>query len=59
MKKRTKYVATVKSVPGPTTEGMINHVKGCVLDFTPDIVLLHCGTNDLKRDLTPQKIAMR
>ena len=28
-----------------------------MVDFAPDIVLLHCGTNDLKKDLTPQKIA--
>ena len=26
------------------------------LIFPPDIVLLHCGTNDFKKDLTPQKI---
>ena len=57
MKKSTKYVTTVKSIPGATTEGMSHHVKGCMVDFAPDIVLLHCGTNDLKKDLTPQKIA--
>ena len=47
----------VKLIPGATTEGMIHHVKGCMVDFVPDILLLHCGTNDLKKDLTPQKIA--
>ena len=31
MKKRTKYVTTVKSIPGATTEGMIHHVKCYVL----------------------------
>ena len=56
MGKSTKYVITVKSIPRATTEGMSNHVKGCVVDFAPDIVLLHCATNDLKRDLTPKKI---
>ena len=35
---------------------MIHHLKGCRVDFAPDIVLLYCGTNDLKKDLTPQKI---
>ena len=55
-KKSTKYVTTVKSIPGATTEGMIPHVKVCV-DFAPDMVLLQCGTNDFKKDLTPQKIA--
>ena len=57
MKKSTKYVTTVKSIPGATTEGMSHHVKRCMVDFAPDIVLLHCGTNDLKKDFTPQKIA--
>ena len=28
-----------------------------MVDFAPDI-LLHCGTNGFKKDLTPQKIAM-
>ena len=36
---------------------MVHNLKGCRVDFAPDIVLLHCGTNDLKKDLTPQKIA--
>ena len=36
---------------------MIHHVKGCLVDFAPDIVLLHCGTNDFKKGLTPQEIA--
>ena len=44
-------------IPGATTEWVSHHVKGCMVDFAPDIVLLHCGTNDLKKDLTPQKIA--
>ena len=57
MKKSAKYVTTVKLIPGATTEGMSHHVKGCMVDFAPDIVLLHCGTNDLKKDLIPQKIA--
>ena len=35
----------------------MHHVKGYMIDFAPDIVLLHCGTNDFKKDLTPQKIA--
>ena len=57
MKKSTKYVTMVRLIPGATTEGINHHVKGCMVDFAPDIVLLHCGRNDLKRQLTPQKIA--
>ena len=56
MKKSTKYITTVKSIPGATTLGMIHHVKGCMVDFAHDNVLLHCGTNDFKKGLTPQKI---
>ena len=57
MKKSTKYVTKVKLIPGATTEGMVHHVKGCVVDFAPDNVLLQCGINDFKKYLTPQKIA--
>ena len=57
MKKSTKYVTTVKSISGATTVGMIRHAKGCMVDFAPDIVLLHYGTNELKKDLTTQKIS--
>ena len=28
-----------------------------MVDFAPGILLLHYGTNDLKKELTPQKIA--
>ena len=27
-----------------------------MVNFAPGIALLHCSTNDLKRDLTPEKI---
>ena len=36
---------------------MIHHVKGWMVDFSPDILLLHCGTNDLKKHFTSLKIA--
>ena len=36
---------------------MIHHAKGCVVDFASDVVLLHCGINDLKKYLTTQRIA--
>ena len=40
MKKSSKYVTAVKSISGATTEAMIHHVKGCMVDFASDIVLL-------------------
>ena len=40
MKKRAKYVTTVKQIPGATTEKMTHYVKGCMIDFVPDIITL-------------------
>ena len=39
----------MKPIPGATPKGMIHLVKGCMFGFARDIVLLHCGTNDLKK----------
>ena len=47
----------VKSIPVATTEGMIDDIKGCMVDFVSDILYLHCGTNNFKKELCPQKIA--
>ena len=44
MKKSTKYVTTVKSIPGATTEGMSHHVKGCMVDF----VLISCSNTTVQ-----------
>ena len=40
MKKSSKYVTAIKSISGATTEAMIHHVKGCMVDFASDIALL-------------------
>ena len=55
-KEPTKYVTMVKSIPGATTVRMIYNVKGCMVDFAPDIVLLHCSRNNFKKHIAPQKI---
>ena len=55
MKKSTKNVTTVKSIPGATTEEMIQHVKGCMIYFVADIVLLHRGKIGLKKTLLLRK----
>ena len=36
---------------------MIHHVKGCLEDISPDTVILHHGTNDLKSGNTSENIA--
>ena len=47
----------MKSIPGATTEGMMHHAKGCLVDLTTDIVIFHFDTNDMKKDIPPQEIA--
>ena len=36
---------------------MTHHVKGCLGDISPDIAILHHGTNHLKSDNTSEKTA--
>ena len=38
----------VKSIPGARTKGVKHHIKGCLEDNSPDSVILHVGTNNLK-----------
>ena len=47
LNKRMTSTVSVRSVPGATTKGMINHVKGCLDNKSPDFNTLHHGTNDL------------
>ena len=42
----------MKLIPGTTAEGMIHHVKGFMVNSTTEILILHCGTNDMKIDIT-------
>ena len=49
MKNSTKYITTVNSIPEAITEVMSHHVKGFMVYFAPDIVLLHCDANNLKK----------
>ena len=57
LNKRMKSNVSVRSIPGTSTNGMIHHVKGCLEDISPDTVILHHGTNDLKSGNTSEKIA--
>ena len=57
LNKRMKSNVSVRSIPGASTNGMIHHVKGCLEDISPDTVILHHGTNDLKSGNTSEKIA--
>ena len=57
LNKRMKSNVSVRSIPGASTNGMIHHIKGCLEDISPDTVILHHGTNDLKSGNTSEKIA--
>ena len=46
----------VKSFPGATTTCMKDYVKPS-LKFKPDKVIIHCGTNDLKKSQSSKEIA--
>ena len=57
LNKRMKYTASVRVIPGTSTNGMALRVKGCLEDISPDTVILHHRTNDLKNVNTSEKIA--
>ena len=40
-----------------TTKAMKHHVMGCLEDGSPDTILLHHGTNDLRNEESAEKIA--
>jgi len=46
----------VKSFSGATTNCMKRYVEPTV-EMKPDMIILHCGTNDLRKDNTPEFIA--
>ena len=48
LNKRMKSSVAVKSITGATTKGMKHHIKGCSKDISPDSIILHVGTNNLK-----------
>ena len=47
----------VKSIPGARTKGVKHHIKGCLEDSSPDSVILHVGTNNLKSKESVEDIA--
>ena len=57
MNKRIKPTVSVRSIPGASANGMAHHVNGCLEDISPDNVILHHETNDLKSGNTSEEIA--
>lgn len=46
----------IKSFPGATTDCMTDYIKPS-LKYDPDLVIIHCGSNDLRSQKTPDIIA--
>ena len=51
-----KSSAFVKSISGTKTECMERYIIPTV-ELKPDAIVVHCGTNDLKRQKQPEEIA--
>ena len=51
-----EYFSVVKSFPGATTQDMKDYIKPTILRKR-DMVILHTGTNDLKRNQNPSDAA--
>ena len=56
-KLRHKYLVKVRSFPGAKTTCMVDHVKPTIREDTPDNIILHDGTNDLRSEKTSSQIA--
>ena len=52
-----KSSVAVKSIPGAITKGMKHHIKGFLEDNSPDSIMLHVGTNNLKNEESAEDIA--
>ena len=52
-----KYNSFVKTFPGATTEDMESYIIP-TLKRNPDVLIIHCGTNDLRKE-DPGKIATK
>ena len=57
LKKRMKSIVSVRYIPGEATNAMKHHLKGCLEDSSPDNIILHHGTNNLRNDNNLEKIA--
>ena len=52
-----KSAVSVRCIPGATTNAMKHHLKGCLEDSSPDNIILHHGTDNLKSEDISEKIA--
>ena len=58
LNKKMKSSVAVKSIAGATTKNMRRHIKGRLEDNSPDSVILHVGTNNIKNKESVEDIAV-
>ena len=56
-KLRHKYLVKVRSFSVAKISFMVDHVKPSIREDTPDNIILHAGTNDLRSEKTSSQIA--
>ena len=57
LNRRMKPIVLIYSISGAITKAVTHHVIGCLQDKSPDTMLLHHGTNDLRNEESAKKIA--
>ena len=53
-----KYIVKVRPFLSAKTVDMVDYIKPAQRDFSPDVYLLHVGTNDLTSNKSPEQISL-
>ena len=57
LNRRINSIVSVRSFSGAITKAIKHHVMGCLKEGSPDTILFHHGTNDLKSEESAEKIS--
>ena len=49
----------MKVISEVTTNGMSHHIKGCLIECLPEVIILRLGTNNLSRNASADDIAIK
>ena len=49
----------MKVISEVTTTGMSHHIKGCLIECLPEVIILRLGTNNLSRNASADDIAIK
>lgn len=58
LNERMRSSIPIRSISRATTKAIKYHLKGCLEDFSPDVIILHHGAKDLKSNSTSKDIAI-